>query len=56
MRGGNFSELLAANPWYPTGTKVYNPATCTTVTSASCAQYTNNTIPTANQSPNGIAY
>ncbi|QMV20249.1 TonB-dependent receptor plug domain-containing protein [Granulicella sp. 5B5] len=54
MRMGNFSELLQANPWYPTGTKVYDPSTCVTP-GATCTQYANNTIPTANQSPNGMA-
>ena len=55
MRTGNFSELLQANPWYPTGTKVYDPSTCPAVGAAGCVQYTNNTIPNANQSANGMA-
>ncbi|SEF73052.1 TonB-dependent Receptor Plug Domain [Bryocella elongata] len=57
MRQGNFSELLSANPWYATGTKVYDPATCPSLTGGApgCVQFTNNTIPTGRQSANGIA-
>ena len=31
MRTGNFSELLAPNPWYKTGTAIYDPGTCPSV-------------------------
>jgi hypothetical protein len=55
MRQGNFSELLASNPWYPTGTVIYNPATCPSVGAATCTPYPNNTIPMDQQSPNGMA-
>jgi len=51
MRQGNFSELLASNPWYATGTKVYDPTTCP----GACTAYTNNIIPTQNLSANGMA-
>ena len=55
MRTGNFSELLGANPWYPAGTKIYDPATCPSVGAASCVPYPNNVIPTTSLSPNGLA-
>ena len=55
MRQGNFSELLVANPWYSGVTKVYDPTTCTTTTSSSCAQFNNNTIPQNRWSTNGMA-
>lgn len=54
MRQGNFSELLSPNPWYPTGTKIYDPKTCPSVGAASCAAYANNIIPAADQSHNGM--
>ena len=55
MRQGNFSELLSPNPWYPTGTHVYNPATCPVAGKAGCVAYAGNIIPSGALSPNGIA-
>ena len=55
MRNGDFSELLVSNPFYPTGTKVYDPATCPTTGAASCVQFPNNQIPKGRLSPNGMA-
>ena len=54
MRQGNFSELLAPNPWYKTGTIVYDPSTCPSVGAASCVPFPNNIITTARLSPNGV--
>ncbi len=54
MHQGNFSELLAPNPWYKTGTVIYDPKTCATAGSASCVPFANNIIPTSQLSPNGI--
>jgi hypothetical protein len=54
MRTGNFSELLAANPWYNAGTIVYDPKTCPTLGAATCVPFTNNIIPTSRLSPNGV--
>ena len=45
MRQGNFSELLAANPYYPAGTKIYEPGTCPVYGAASCVAYPGNIIP-----------
>jgi hypothetical protein len=55
MRGGNFSELLTANPWYSAPTLVYDPTTCPVNKATGCTQFQNNTIPMADQSPNGMA-
>ena len=63
MRQGNFSELLTTNPWYASPTYVYNPATCSGVTTVNkvlvgntgCTPYANNTIPLGSQSVNGMA-
>jgi hypothetical protein len=55
MRQGNFSELLAPNAWYPTGTVIYDPTTCPSVGAATCVPYPNNTIPVDQRSPNGMA-
>ena len=54
MHQGNFSELLAPNPWYKTGTVIYDPKTCATAGSASCVPFAGNIIPTNRLSPNGI--
>ncbi len=54
MRQGNFSELLSANPWYPTGTKIYVPGTCPKVGAATCVAYPGNIIPQSQLSANGI--
>ena len=54
MRSGNFSELLAPNPWYKTGTVIYDPATCPTVGAASCTPFPGNIIPQNKLSPNGV--
>ena len=37
MAQGNFSELLSPNPWYKTGTVVYDPKTCPSLGASSCA-------------------
>ena len=55
MRQGNFSELLAPNPWYSGVTKIYNPKTCPSLGAASCVPYPNNVIPPGQLSPNGMA-
>jgi hypothetical protein len=55
MRQGNFSELLNPNPWYPTGTQIYQPGTCPVAGAASCQAYPNNVIPQSQWSANGIA-
>jgi len=54
MRQGNFSELLSANPWYPAGTKIYEPGTCPVAGAATCVAYPGNIIPPSQLSPNGI--
>ena len=54
MRQGDFSELLAANPWYAGVTKIYKPGTCPVKGGSNCVQYPNNMI-TSGLSPNGIA-
>jgi Carboxypeptidase regulatory-like domain/TonB-dependent Receptor Plug Domain len=54
MRQGNFSELLAPNPWYPTGTQIYEPGTCPVVGAPTCVAYQNNIIPKSQWSANGI--
>jgi hypothetical protein len=55
MRQGNFSELLNPNPWYATGTKIYDPKTCPVLGGTGCVAYPNNTIPQAEWSANGMA-
>jgi hypothetical protein len=55
MRQGNFSELLAPNPWYKTGTVIYQPSSCATLGSASCIPYPGNIIPASQLSHNGAA-
>jgi Carboxypeptidase regulatory-like domain/TonB-dependent Receptor Plug Domain len=55
MRQGNFSELLAANPYYPAGTKIYEPGTCPVYGAASCVAYPGNIIPQSQWSQNGMA-
>ncbi len=47
MRQGNFSELLAANPWYKAGTIIKDPT--------SGNPFPNNIIPTSQLSHNGTA-
>ena len=54
MRQGDFSELLAPNPWYAGITKIYDPSTCTARNAPGCVQYPGNMI-TNGLSPNGIA-
>src|SRR5471030_1997809 len=54
MRSGNFSELLAPNPWYKAGTVVFDPSTCPSVGAASCTPFPNNVIPTSQLSHNGV--
>ncbi len=55
MRNGDFSALLSPNPFYKTGTVVYNPTTCATLGSASCVPFPNNVIPLTQLSHNGAA-
>ena len=55
MAQGNFSELLSPNPWYKTGTAVYDPKTCPSLGAASCTPFPGNIIPTSRLSPNGVA-
>jgi hypothetical protein len=55
MRQGNFSELLGANPWYKTGTIIYDPATCASAGVATCAALPGNVIPAGRLSRNGVA-
>jgi Carboxypeptidase regulatory-like domain/TonB-dependent Receptor Plug Domain len=58
MREGNFSELLGTNPYYPAGTKIYDPATCPKAGAATCEQFSYNgqpnVIPPNRLSANGI--
>jgi hypothetical protein len=55
MRQGNFSELLGTNPWYPAGTKIYEPGTCPKLNAPTCVAYPDNVIPQAQWSANGMA-
>jgi Carboxypeptidase regulatory-like domain/TonB-dependent Receptor Plug Domain len=55
MRQGNFSELLGANPYYPAGTKIYEPGTCPVLGAVSCVAYPGNVIPQSQWSQNGMA-
>src|SRR5262249_10172131 len=55
MRQGDFSELLNPNPWYKTGTVIYDPKTCPSLGSSSCVPFAGNIIPSNRLSPNGIA-
>jgi hypothetical protein len=54
MRQGNFSQLLGPNPWYPAGTKIYEPGTCPVAGGSGCVAYPGNIIPQAQLSPNGV--
>jgi hypothetical protein len=55
MRQGDFSDLLAPNPWYSGSHTIYDPKTCPSTSSSSCVPFPNNVIPKAQLSPNGIA-
>jgi hypothetical protein len=55
MREGNFSELLGANQFYATGTKIYQPGTCPVDGGAACVPYNGNVIPQSQWSHNGMA-
>src|SRR5665213_449046 len=55
MRAGNFSELLAPNPYYAGTTIVYDPATCPVNKGAGCTPFFNNTITPGRLSANGMA-
>jgi hypothetical protein len=55
MREGNFSELLAPNPWYKGVTQLYYPGTCPKLGNAGCIPIPGNIIPPSMLSPNGIA-
>ena len=54
MREGTYTELHSANPWYPAGTKIYEPGTCPVAGAPSCVAYTGNIIPQSQLSTNGI--
>jgi hypothetical protein len=54
MRQGDFSELLATNPWYAGVNKIYDPTTCPVKGAATCVAYPNNVIPSG-LSHNGLA-
>jgi hypothetical protein len=55
MREGNFSQLLAPNPWYSGVHQLYFPGTCTKLGSSGCTPIPGNIIPASMLSPNGIA-
>jgi hypothetical protein len=55
MRTGDFSELLGANPYYPAGTKIYEPGTCPVAGAPTCVAFPGNIIPVSSQSHNGMA-
>jgi len=55
MRNGDFSQLLSSNPWYKTGTVIYDPTTCKSAGAAGCVPFPNNVIPMAQLSHNGTA-
>jgi hypothetical protein len=55
MRQGNFSELLAANPWYSGVHQLYYPGTCAKLGNAACVPIPGNIIPASSLSPNGLA-
>lgn len=62
MVQGNFSAFLAPNPWYATGTLVYDPNTCSVKPGTGaqppatpCVPFPNNIIPTSRLSHNGQA-
>ena len=55
MREGNYSELLAPNPWYKGVTQLYYPGTCPKLGNAGCIPIPGNIIPPSMLSPNGIA-
>jgi hypothetical protein len=55
MRQGNFSELLASNPWYSGVHQIYYPGTCAKLGNAACAPIPGNVIPASALSPNGLA-
>lgn len=55
MRNGDFSGLLSPNPWYKTGTQIYQPSSCPVAGGAGCVPYPNNVIPSSQLSHNGTA-
>lgn len=55
MHAGNFSELLSPNPWYKTGTVIYQPSSCPSAGAAGCIPYPGNIIPQNTFSHNGGA-
>jgi hypothetical protein len=55
MRQGDFSQLLGSNPWYKTGTVIYNPASCPVLGASTCQPFPNNVIPTSLLTHNGTA-
>ena len=62
MRTGDFSELLVTNPYYPAGTRIYEPSTCPILGAPTCVAFPGNIIPpgaipgaSPGLSPNGVA-
>lgn len=55
IRQGNFSELLAPNPWYTDSHQLYYPGSCPKAGASSCIPIPGNIIPANQLSPNGIA-
>lgn len=55
MRQGNFSELLAPNPWYSGVHQLYYPGTCPKLGASTCQPIPGNIIPASQLSANGIA-
>lgn len=55
MRTGDFSEFLSPNPWLSGVHQIYDPATCPSVSSASCVPFAGNVIPQSRLSANGLA-
>lgn len=55
MHQGNFSELLGPNIFYSTPKTIYDPSTCSSISSQTgCTPFPNNIIPTSRLSANGI--
>lgn len=55
MRQGNFSELLASNPFYSGSHAIYDPTTCPSTGASTCTPFPGNIIPANRQSHNGMA-
>jgi len=56
MKTGDFSELLAPSIWFGSAQIIRDPRACTNpAVTSTCTPFTNNVIPTARQSANGMA-